>query len=54
MRALSALHGAETGFKPSILPPRGSEDPRVIGRESYLLKFDWLHLLARSAQIVMN
>ena len=41
---------ASDAFKPNLRPPGGSEYPHVIGRESDLLKFDWLDLLHVSRQ----
>jgi hypothetical protein len=32
-------------LKPSLRPFEGSEPARMIGRESVLLKFDWLEFL---------
>jgi len=33
--------------KPSLCPPGGPEGPRVSGRESDLLRYDWLDLIDR-------
>ena len=39
--------GREPGLKPSLRSPGGAEGPHVIGRESGLLRCDWLDHLDR-------